>query len=190
MLNLSKWLYDFAYRFSTPRWDNGKISPTLVTFVEQNPRRGRALDLGCGTGTQSLYLAQHGWTVVGVDLAPKALELARVKAQRLGVTVDFQNADVTQIEFLREPFDLVLDLGCFHGLGAAGRKRYVQNLARLTHAGSAFLLYAFEHHSALGIGVTSAEIAQRFTPPWTLRQVEQGIYLGGRVSWCYRLDRP
>lgn len=189
MLNVSKWLYDSLYRFSTPRWDNGKIPPELVALTETDRTRGRALDLGCGTGTQSLYLAQHGWSVVGVDLAPKAIERAREKARTLKIAVDFQIADVTRLEFLREPFDLVIDLGCFHSLGAAARKRYAENLARLTRSGSPFLLYGFDHHSALGIGVTQKEISQRFAPHFALRQVEQGTYLSGRVSLCYRLSR-
>ncbi len=189
MLNAAKWFYDFLYRFSTPRWDNGKIPPELVNLIESESNRGRALDLGCGTGTQSLYLAQHGWSVVGVDLAPKAIELAREKARRMETAVDFQIADVARLEFLREPFDLVIDVGCFHSLGAAGRKRYAQNLVRLTRSGGTFLLYAFDHHSAFGIGVTVEEVTQLFAPHFAVRQVAQGTYLGGRASLCYRLNR-
>ncbi len=189
MLNVSKWLYDSLYRFSTPRWDNGKIPPELVTLTETDRPRGRALDLGCGTGTQSLYLAEHGWSVVGVDLAPKAIERARAKARTLKTTVDFQIADVTRLEFLREPFDLVIDLGCFHSLGAAARKRYAESVARLTRSGSTFLLYAFDHPSAFGVGASQEEISQLFAPHFAVRQVEQGTYLGGRASLCYRLNR-
>ncbi len=189
MLNVSKWLYDSMYRFSTPRWDNGKIPPELVELTEPRGARGRALDLGCGTGTQSLYLAQHGWSVVGVDLAPKAVELAREKARRAGAVVAFQVADVTRLEFLREPFNLVVDLGCFHGLSAAARQRYVQNLARLTRSGSTFLLYAFDHHGAFGVGVTEEQVRQLFALSFVVREVKRGTYLGDRVSACYRLVR-
>ena len=189
MLNLSKWFYDASYRFSTPRWDNGKIPPELVALAETNDNRKHALDLGCGTGTQSIYLSQHGWSVVGVDLAPKAIEIARKKARQIGTAVDFQVADVTRLDFLLESFDLIVDLGCFHSLGTAGRKRYAQNLARLSRPGSTFLLYAFDHHSAFGIGVTREEVSQLFAPHFAVSQVEQGTYLGGRPSQCYRLNR-
>ena len=189
MLNASKWLYDSLYRFSTPRWDNGKIPPELVTLTATEGARGRALDLGCGTGAQALYLAQHGWSVVGVDLAPKAIELAREKVRRAGATVDLQVADVTRLEFLQDPFNLVVDVGCFHSLGAAARKRYAQNLARLTRPGSLFLLYGFDHHGAFGVSVTAEQVAQLFAPPFVVREVKPGTYLSGRVSLCYRLTR-
>jgi cyclopropane fatty-acyl-phospholipid synthase-like methyltransferase len=189
MLGVPRLVYDLLYRFSKPRWDNGKIPPELVAFTEIEGKQGRALDLGCGTGTQSLYLAQHGWNVVGIDLAPKAIELARQKASTMTTAVDFRVSDVTRLEFLREPFDLVIDVGCFHGLGAAEHRRYAQNLARLTHSGSLFLLYAFDHHGAFGVGVSRDEITNLFEPQFAIRQVTPGTYLGGRASFCYRLDR-
>lgn len=189
MLDLSRWFYDLTYRFSTPRWDTGRIPPELGALVESGGVRGHALDLGCGTGSQSLYLARHGLNVVGVDFSSTAIARARDQARRAGLSVDFQMADVTRLEFLREPFDLVLDLGCFHGLDAAGRARCVRNLARLTRAGSVFLLFAFDRHGALGIGVTAKEVERLFAPPFAVREVRQGTYLGGRTSFCYRLER-
>jgi cyclopropane fatty-acyl-phospholipid synthase-like methyltransferase len=177
------------YRFSKPRWDNGKIPPELVALTELDGRRGRALDLVCGTGTQSLYLAQHGWSVVGIDLAPRAIELAREKVSSMTTAVSFRVSDVTRLEFLREPFDLVIDVGCFHGLGTADRKCYAQNLTRLTRSGSTFLLYAFEHHGAFGVGVTRDQITQLFESQFTIRQATPGTYLGDRASFCHRLGR-
>ncbi|HEX9074913.1 MAG TPA: class I SAM-dependent methyltransferase [Anaerolineae bacterium] len=189
MLGISRWFYDLTYRFSTPRWDNGRIPPELGALVESGGVRGNALDLGCGTGTQSLYLARHGLNVVGVDFSATAIERAREQARRAGTPVDFHTADVTDLEFLRTPFDLVLDIGCLHGLDAAGQHRYARNLARLTQAGSVFLLYAFDRHGALGIGVTAKEVERHFAPPFAVREVRQGTYLGGRMSFCYRLER-
>ena len=58
---------------------------------------GSALDVGCGTGDASIYLAQHGWQVTGVDFTPKALDKARAKAGAAGVPVDFVHADVTHL---------------------------------------------------------------------------------------------
>ncbi len=186
---LSKWFYQTAYRFSTPNWDNEQVPPQLARVIASSRVPGRALDLGCGTGTQSLYLAQHGWSVVGIDLAPQAIERARQKARQAGAKVDFQIADVTRLDFLHDPFDLVVDVGCFHGLDAPGRDRYAQNLAQLTRTGSLFLLYAFDQHGSFGVGVNRAEITRWFAPHFSLSRIETGTYLGGRASRCYSLHR-
>ncbi len=124
-MNWHRWFFESQYRFSRPPWDSGVTPPEVVAFVKTNPQRGRALDLGCGTGTNSIFLAQHGYHVVGVDFSSKAIATARQKATRAGLTIDFHVADVTRLDFLTEPFDFVLDIGCLHAIEPAGRARYV-----------------------------------------------------------------
>jgi 2-polyprenyl-3-methyl-5-hydroxy-6-metoxy-1,4-benzoquinol methylase len=186
---LARWFYDSAYRFSMANWDNGQIPGQLARMVDGDHTRGRALDLGCGTGTQAVYLAKHGWTVVGVDLAPKAIEQARAKATQAGAAVDFRVEDVTHLDSLVDPFDLVLDLGCFHGLDAPQRFLYVQNLVRLTIPGSSSLLYALDRHGPFGVEARAEEVRKLFAPHFTIGRVESGTYLGGRDSRCYMLER-
>ncbi len=132
-------------------WDSGIVPPEIVAWVkaseERGDRPGRALDLGCGTGTTSLYLAARGWAVVGVDFAPNAIWQARRKArqQRLSDRATFFSADVAHPDFLRDapPFDLVIDVGCLHGLSAAQRRAYAAHMIRLARPGASYLLYAF-----------------------------------------------
>ena len=85
---------------------------------------GRALDVGCGTGTNVLWLAQHGWTAIGVDRSPTAIESARRRADWTSGAM-FAEGDVTRLEELQVdgPFDLILDIGCFHGVPASRRER-------------------------------------------------------------------
>ncbi|HET7089774.1 MAG TPA: methyltransferase domain-containing protein [Anaerolineae bacterium] len=69
MPDWSRWFYDLSYRFSKPDWDTGLTPPEVIAEVENGRSPGRALDLGCGTGTHTIYLAQHGFSVVGVDFS-------------------------------------------------------------------------------------------------------------------------
>jgi SAM-dependent methyltransferase len=174
------------YRFSTPAWEGHGVPPEVRALAGNGREPGRALDLGCGTGTNSIYLAQQGFTVVGVDFSGKAIELARRKARQAGVAVDFHTGDVTRLDFLNEPFEAVLDVGCFHGLDAVGRARYAAHLARLTRPGSTFLLWAFGPSSHFGVGGVQPEAAlEYFAPHFLLSRAEPGTFNGRASSWYW-----
>ena len=141
MTDLSRWLRFNLWYFGRPPWDTQVTPPELVDFVAQHPP-GRALDLGCGSGTNLAYLAQAGWQVSGVDFALKAVEAARRRLQRAGLAGDVRVGDVTHLERIPGPFELVLDIGCYHSLNTAGRERYRAALERLVASGGSFLIYA------------------------------------------------
>lgn len=197
---IRKLFFDFQYRFAKPPWDSGVTPPEVVAFIESQTTIGRALDLGCGTGTNSIYLAQRGLTVVGVDFSSKAIATARAKAQRANLGIDFRVADVTRLESLglREPFDFVLDIGCLHAIDAAGRARYAEGIARLTRPGSVYMLYSFSprppdepgHWVQLrNVGITPEEVQQLFGKQFTLERVEHGADRGERTSAWYWFKR-
>ena len=122
-------------------WDTGKPDEHLVAFLRSSPvERGRALDVGCGTGTNALWLAEQGFAVLGVDLAPSGIEKARAKAAGLGRDCRFALADFLRDEVSGCPFDLVFDRGCFHVFDEArDRARFAQHVASLLKAGGRWL---------------------------------------------------
>jgi SAM-dependent methyltransferase len=170
------------------------VSETTVGYGHYSSRgRFARRALGCGTGTNSLYLAQHGFQVVGIDFSSKAVARARIKARHGGFPVEFVNADVTRLDFLKEPFDLILDIGCFHGIPPTARGRYAGHIDRLTRANSKYLLYAFSVSGGglgfLGAGVTQEEVTQLFSPFMRLRRVQVGSDRGERTSAWYWFER-
>jgi SAM-dependent methyltransferase len=95
-------------------WDTGVPEPVLMQMVESGTLPvGRALDVGCGTGTNAIWLAQHGYTVLGVDVAPLAIEKARAKLPA-GLPCRFATLDFLVEQPEGGPFQLVFDRGCFH----------------------------------------------------------------------------
>ena len=188
MVSIPKWMYDLMYRFSTPSWDGRGVPPEVMALAGNGREPGRALDLGCGTGKNSIYLAQQGFTVVGVDFSGKAIELARHKARRADAAVEFHTGDVTRLEFLDEPFEVVLDVGCFHSLDGAGRVRYAAHLARLTRPGSKFLLWAFDQSSHFGLGLRPDAAPDYFAPDFALNRAEPGAF-NSRASTWYWFDK-
>jgi SAM-dependent methyltransferase len=105
--------WDDRYASGEPRpWDTGTPDPMLVEMIESRAiAPGRALDVGCGTGTNAIYLAQHGFDVLGVDISPRAVEHARAKANG---RCRFESVDFLNQLPAGGPFDLVFDRGCFH----------------------------------------------------------------------------
>ncbi len=135
--------WNLMYLFRPP-WDTGRPQPALVEWLERTrPRPGRALDLGCGTGTNAIYLARYGFQVTGVDIARLAIARSRRKARRAGVQARFLVADVTDLPPDLGPFDLALDVGCFHSLDEQARRGYAASLRRVLAPGGVFLLYVF-----------------------------------------------
>ncbi|HET6822700.1 MAG TPA: class I SAM-dependent methyltransferase, partial [Anaerolineales bacterium] len=128
-----RFLFHYWY-FRQPPWDTGISPPELLEFI-QNHKPGRAIDIGCGTGTNVITLAQAGWDVTGVDFAPHATKLARQKAAKAGVQAGFLIKDATTLEGIQGPFDLALDLGCFHGIPPKGRVKYLDRLHRILTPG-------------------------------------------------------
>jgi cyclopropane fatty-acyl-phospholipid synthase-like methyltransferase len=153
-------LFFSLFYLRRPPWDTGITPPEVVTFVKEHSP-GRALDLGCGTGTNAIYLAQHGWQATGVDFVGRAVKQARLKARQAGVQADFHRADVTRLPGIRGPFDLVLDIGCFHSLTPQGKTAYLQNLERLLASTGTFLFYAFtDQQGNKNPGLNPADIKQ------------------------------
>jgi SAM-dependent methyltransferase len=188
-VGLTRWLYERAYRRGTSaRWDTG-ITPPEVEAAVAELEPGRALDLGCGTGTNVLYLVQHGWFATGVDFSSRAIEAARRKADwTSGAT--FVEGDVSRLAELgvEGPFDLALDVGCFHGLPIRRRDDYAREVARVTRPGGRFLLFAFGPRGRAG-ATREPEVRRRFGPAFELDRVERGREPPG-AAWFTLRRRP
>jgi SAM-dependent methyltransferase len=126
--------------WGNPPWDTGISPPELLAFLEDRPP-GRAIDLGCGTGTNVITLAQRGWQVLGVDFAPTAIRRARHKVTRAGLPAELLVGDVSKLAGIRGPFDFALDLGCFHGLAREDRRRYLARLGDVLTPGGQWMVY-------------------------------------------------
>lgn len=144
-------MYDLMYRVGAP-WD-GPPRANLVRLVETGlitPTRlppGRAIDLGCGTGANVRYLADHGFEAVGVDYSRVALEIARKRAaaEDTPASARFIEGDLTadRLPDVKGPYDLVLDFGTLDDLDAGGRRAMARLVASLARPGAIFLFWCF-----------------------------------------------
>lgn len=139
-----KWFYELLYgRFRAP-WDIGPRQE-LVELVESGRLKPcKAIDLGSGTASNCIFLAQHGFEVTGVDFAQAAIDLGNKRAAEANVRVTFIRDDLTHLQNVRGTFDLLVDYGTLDDLKPSQRDWYLQNVLPLTHVDSRFLLYCFE----------------------------------------------
>lgn len=185
------WFFDFHYLLGRPPWDTGVTPPEVVELIEGGLSPGRALDLGCGTGTNCIYLARHGWETVGVDFSILAIRRAQRKARQAGVDCRFYRGDVTDLAFLADPFDLALDIGCLHSLPLEKRGRYASEVARLVRPGGLYLLYAFTPRPDRSTtrGIAPEEVHSLFAPAFAVEREEGGEDPSGPPSAWYWLRR-
>jgi SAM-dependent methyltransferase len=102
----------------------------------------RALELGSGTGTNSVWLAQQGFEVTGIDVAPLAVEQAEKRARAAGVTARFLVADVLHLPDLDGPFAFFFDRGCYHAVRRSAPQQYAPAIARQLVSGGRGLILA------------------------------------------------
>ncbi len=183
--------FDRAYRRGVTPWDTGVTPPEVVAFIAACATPGRALDLGCGTGTNALYLARLGWQVVGIDLSELAIEAARAKLAATSLTeVTFLRGDVTDLAALgvEGPFDFVLDIGCYHGIPVGRRKAYVRGVAERTRPEATLLLFAFKrsHRGLIHRPTVEDEVRRRFADSFNVVHVEPGTRPPGAAWFTLR----
>lgn len=161
-------------------WDEVSPPPEVADLIARlSP--GRALDLGCGYGRSSIYLAQHGWQVDGVDFVPQAVAKAKTRAQSAGIAakIQFHQASVAALDFLTGAYDFALDVGCMHALDDVELDTYAAGLRRLLRPGATYLLFVRLRQPDADPengprGIPERVVRRLFAQGFVLEQVERG----------------
>jgi SAM-dependent methyltransferase len=183
----------FAQRYESQQtpWDTGITPPEIVAIAAELPP-GRALDLGCGTGTNVRYMLERGWEADGIDFVPQAVDTAHRKLadfpqERFG----FFCHDVTRLDEcsgLRAPYTLVIDIGCGHGVPTDQEARYAHDIATLLAPGGTYMLYAHHPTEDHGFGWTPDGVRRIFSNHFTIVwQKLSDDTTNGRPSGWYRM---
>jgi len=194
---LEQW--DSAYRGGKrPGWDTGRPSSELVQAVESGKIKPcRTLELGCGLGTNAIYLAGRKFDASALDIAPSALSGAMERAKKAGVSVTWVLADVLAPPKIG-PFDFIYDRGCYHGVRRASAAGYVETLRKLTRPGSLVLIEAGNANEARQYGpprVKEEELRADFSPDFDFVELREAHFdtsdpkAKGALSWFILLRR-
>lgn len=186
--------WDRPYRGSRqPGWDTGLPAEDLRNAVEQGILKPcRVIDLGCGSGTNAVYLAEKGFDVTGVDVAPTALAIGRAKADEADVRVRWLLADVLNLPDLGT-FDLIFDRGCYHNVRYVDAERFVESMRQLMRPGSRALIVSCNRDRPPGVREQTMrdDFADGFEIVWLKQsEIQTGADASRRhPSWSLMLKR-
>jgi SAM-dependent methyltransferase len=160
-------LFDTLYRLGRPVWDTPP--PEELREAIEGPTAmppGHALDVGCGSGANVIYLAQQGWQATGVDFSAAAIRKARADARGIA-NATFIEGDVTRLSHLgiSAPINLVIDMGTYHALPDHAKPAYVAELAAVVAPGTPLMMWE-------GIGLRPGEIAEAFSRDFIIERTE------------------
>lgn len=193
--------YDWAKTWADLPWSHRQ--PTLfLAEICQRRKPGRALDIGCGAGTDSVYLAKRGWDVTSLDFVPKALAFTQHRAREAGVSIHPVEADITEWS-VPEPFDLVLDHGLLHNVEPERKPAYRQRVLQAIGPDGDFVLlhwhplYPGQESGRIGPTRTGREEILKFFAPelqerFFAREEFEDLpqQVGGGMSQAYYWLRP
>jgi SAM-dependent methyltransferase len=177
--------WDAAYRQENPPpWSIGRPQPELEALIDQGGVRGEVLDAGCGHAALSLALAARGYSVVGLDASPTAVEEASAAAAEQGLaTVTFAAADVTNFRGYDGRFSTILDSGLFHALPPEKRQDYIESIFLAAAPGATLHILAFAA-GALGDegpgprGFTETELRDAVSTRWRVDELRPAKVYG------------
>jgi len=136
-------------------WDEGTPSSELVKLVESGVvEKGAALDIGCGSAHNAIYLARQGFTCYGIDISPTAIEYGKEQATKAGISCALTSGNALKLPYSDSTFTLVFDRGCFHAIAPEDRQTFISGIHRVLKPSGKYQLICFSSRDHPGFGVT------------------------------------
>ena len=154
----------------------GEPQPELAALIDQGKFHGDVLDVGCGEAAVSLRLAELGYTTVGLDLSPTAIELARAEAAKRGLTnATFEIADISSFDGYDGRFGTIVDSTLFHSIPVELRNGYQRSIVRAAAPGASYFVLVFDR-AGMPEGpanpVTADELRDVVSKYWTIDEIK------------------
>lgn len=192
----SDW-WDEAYESDVP-WDIGRPQPAFIRLAEAGWVEDDVLDVGCGTGTLTRFLAARGHRVTGIDISTRAIERAQEAhgTDERDLDVEFRVGDVLALDGEDGPYATVVDSGTFHVFERRRRSEYADAIGSVLAPGGRAFVLAFGEYAPADWGptpVSPADVHDAFDDGWRVLEVREDIFETMRASvpaTLASLERP
>lgn len=179
-----------AYTDGNAPWDIGKPQSPFIAVADQII--GPVLDVGCGTGNTSLFFAERGIEIIGVDFVEEAIRRARAKASERGLTAEFLVRNAMTLDSWDRRFASIIDSGLFHVFHGEEQKKYVNGLAHVLMSGGKLFLFSFTPEETRAketqqIGVSELQVRAIFSDKWEVGSVQ---VIRGELNPIFKAQYP
>ncbi len=177
-------MFESAYRGAAPEmgegtrppWSIGEPQPEIAALIDAGRFHGDVLDAGCGEAAVSLYLAERGFTTVGLDQSPTAIALARQEAAERGLAnASFDVADISALTGYDGRFGTIVDSTLFHSMPVELREGYQQSMVRAAAPGASYFVLVFDRDGMPAEGpanpVTEDELGEVISKYWLVDEI-------------------
>ncbi len=176
-------MFESAYRGEAPEfagvrppWSIGEPQPEIAALIAEGKFHGDVLDAGCGEAATALYLAEQGFTTVGLDQSATAIEMARAEAAKRGLAnASFDVADISSFTGYDGRFGTIVDSTLFHSMPIELREGYQQSIVRAAAPGASYFVLVFDKGTMGDTGpanpVTEDELREVVGKYWVIDDV-------------------
>lgn len=174
-------------------WHSDFPPKRLKKLVENNEIEiGKVLDVCSGAGTNSIYLAEEGFEVTGIDISEQAVKIAKERAEKKGVLerCKFYSKDVLKAELPLNSFNFIIDRGCYHHIPQKKKPEFVQKVHDSLKPGGKYLLYCFSDKNApWKKNVSLNEIYTNFKGLFEIKEIKDKIWTepSGKKIYLYQV---
>ena len=171
-----KW--DSFYKTNAPDqlpWETGRAEPDLAELIKQGVvDEGRVLDICCGLGTQTIYMAKQGFEVYGIDISSTAVKLAQERCSEEGVACHLTQGDASDLKYPDGFFTFVFDRGRFHSMSPERLETYIRGIHRVLKDGGKYYMKCFSSRNGNWVNsFTEQDIRNYFSPLFKILEINE-----------------
>ncbi|MFW9876088.1 MAG: class I SAM-dependent methyltransferase [Candidatus Thorarchaeota archaeon] len=177
-----------------PPWEIGRPQQAFIHLIDQISLKGKLLDVGCGTGENSIFFAKHGFDVTGIDYVREAINKALQKAEKRNINIKFYVLNALKLEGLNQKFDVIIDSGLFHTFSNLDRKQFKESLSHVLHKNGLYFMLCFSNLEPPGFGprrISKEDIYNTFNHNWEILSIEPEIFesnFGNAKAWLAKIE--